>query len=146
VKVKPGTQMAAAGAGQGRLRASRADRERVVDLLKAAFVQGRLTKDELEARVGQAFASRTYAELAAVTADIPVGLVAAQPPAPAPTRARTRVPMNTAVTGTACLVVVAHLGLLIAVLSGSGLALILLGVFIVVGTIVAIGVMIASST
>jgi hypothetical protein len=31
-------------------------------VLKAAFVQGRLTKDELDARVGQAFASRTYAQ------------------------------------------------------------------------------------
>ena len=32
-------------------------------MLKAAFVQGRVTKDEFDARVGQAFASRTYAEL-----------------------------------------------------------------------------------
>ena len=37
-------------------------------MLKAAFVQGRLTKDELDARVGQTFASRTYADLAALTA------------------------------------------------------------------------------
>jgi GntR family transcriptional regulator len=68
--------------GRGRLRASHADREHVIETLKAAFVQGRLTKDELDARVGQAFASRTYAELAVVTADIPAGLVAAQPPEP----------------------------------------------------------------
>jgi hypothetical protein len=40
-------------------------------VLKAAFVQGRLDKDELDARVGQALASQTYAELAALTADIP---------------------------------------------------------------------------
>jgi hypothetical protein len=59
----------------GRVRASHADRDQVVAVLKVAFVQGRLTKDEFEARVGQTFASRTYAELAVVTADIPGGLV-----------------------------------------------------------------------
>jgi len=39
----PGDDIAA---GRGRLRASDADREQVIDVLKAAFVQGRLTKDE----------------------------------------------------------------------------------------------------
>ena len=53
------------------MRASHADRERVVGVLKAAFVQGRFTKDEFDLRVSQAFAARTYAELAAVTADLP---------------------------------------------------------------------------
>jgi Domain of unknown function (DUF1707) len=42
----------------------------VIDVLKATFVHGRLTMDEFDARVGQTFASRTYAELAALTADI----------------------------------------------------------------------------
>ncbi len=60
-------------AGGGHFLASRADRERVVDVLKAAFTQGRLGQDELEARVAQALGSRTYGELAVVTADIPVG-------------------------------------------------------------------------
>jgi hypothetical protein len=55
---------------RGRLRASDADRERVIDALKTAFVQDRLTKDELCLRVGLALASRTYADLAMVTADI----------------------------------------------------------------------------
>jgi len=145
VRVKPGTQMAAAAAGHASLRASRADRERVVDLLKAAFVQGRLSKDELEARVGQVFASRTYAELSAVTADIPVGLVMAQPSAPAPAQARPLVPTNTAVTGAACVALVANVGLVAAYLSGSGLALVLLGVFVFIVMIVTIGAMIAAS-
>jgi hypothetical protein len=61
---------------RSRFRASHADRDQVVEVLKAAFVQGRLTKDELDARVGQTFASRTYAELAVITADIPGGLAA----------------------------------------------------------------------
>jgi Domain of unknown function (DUF1707) len=60
-------------AGRGHLRAAHADRERVIETLKAAFAQGRLSPDELDDRVGQAFASRTYAELAALTADIPAG-------------------------------------------------------------------------
>jgi hypothetical protein len=67
-----------AAAGRGHLRASRADREQVVSILRAAFVQGRLGKDEFDLRVGQAFGSRTYAELAAVTADLPAGLATAK--------------------------------------------------------------------
>ena len=67
----PGDERAAATAGRGHLRASHADREQMIDALKAAFVQGPLTKDEFDARVGQTFTSRTYAELATVTADIP---------------------------------------------------------------------------
>jgi DUF1707 SHOCT-like domain len=63
-----------AAAGHGHMRASHADREHVIDALKAAFVQGRLTKDELDQRVGQAFASKTYAELATLSADLPAGL------------------------------------------------------------------------
>jgi hypothetical protein len=77
----PGDEIAAAaGRDEGDLRASHADREQVIGTLKVAFVQGRLTEDELDARVGQVYASRTYAELAEVTADIPVGLTGAQPP------------------------------------------------------------------
>jgi len=77
----PGDNTAAAeGRSDGHLRASHADREQVIGTLKAAFVQGRLTADELDARVDQVYASRTYAELAEVTADIPVGLSGAQSP------------------------------------------------------------------
>ena len=84
----PGDEMAAAGGrGDGRLRASRADREHVIELLKTAFVQERLTKDELDARVGQALASRTYAELAAVIGDLHAWPAAAGPTAAEPTSA-----------------------------------------------------------
>jgi len=76
VTAGPGDQGAADAAARGRLRASHADREQVINVLKAAFVQGRLAKDELHARVDQTFASRTYAELAAITADLPAGLAA----------------------------------------------------------------------
>jgi hypothetical protein len=84
----PGNETAG---GRDHLRASHADREQAIEVLKAAFAQGRLAKDELDLRVGQVFASRTYAELAAVTADIPAGLAAAKPPAPA--RAQGRQPV-----------------------------------------------------
>ena len=79
----PGDEMAAGASGQGRLRASNADREQVIEVLKAAFVQGRLDRDELDLRVGRVLASRTYAGLAALTADIPARLARARPPEPA---------------------------------------------------------------
>jgi len=86
----------------GRLRASHADRDRVIDGLKAAFVQGRLDQDELGQRVGQALAARTYADLAALTADLPAGLIPDRPPRAARKRVtRPGVPL------TACLTVVA---------------------------------------
>jgi hypothetical protein len=88
--------MAAAAAGRGHLRASHADREHVIETLKAAFVQGRLAKDEFDVRVGQTFGSRTYAELAALTADLPAGLAGVRPPRK-PARAQTRRPVNTPV-------------------------------------------------
>jgi hypothetical protein len=74
VTTGPEEERAAAVGGRGHLRASRTDRERVIELLKAAFVEERLDKDEFDARVVQTFASRTYAELAAVTADIAADL------------------------------------------------------------------------
>jgi hypothetical protein len=77
------------------MRASHADREHVIGIIKAAFVQGRLTKDELDSRAGQAFASRTYRELATVTADLPAGLTAALPK---PARAQAWPPAKKVVT------------------------------------------------
>jgi uncharacterized protein DUF1707 len=78
-------------AGPGWLRASDADRERVVGVLKAAFVEGRLTRDELEERVVGALTARTHADLATVTAGIPAGVAAAAPGTLAPAKARRRV-------------------------------------------------------
>jgi hypothetical protein len=68
--------------GRGHLRAADADREQVIDALKVAFARGWLTKGKLDVGVGQALTSRTYAELAAVAADIPA--------TPARTRSRSR--------------------------------------------------------
>jgi hypothetical protein len=64
-------------AARSRLRASHAERERAIDALTAAYVQDRLTKDELDERLGEALAAGTYAELATLTASC-----AARPGAP----------------------------------------------------------------
>jgi hypothetical protein len=101
VTAKPGDEITAATAGRGRLRASHADRERVLDVLKAAFVQGLLTKGELDIRLGQTFASRTHAELAALTADIPAGPAVARP-LRKPAGAQARHPENKVVNSCAC--------------------------------------------
>ena len=75
------------------MRASSADRERAVDVLKAGFAEGRLTQDEYNDRMGQAYSARTYGELATLTADLPAGVgpmpawpvPAYQPPPPSGT-------------------------------------------------------------
>jgi Domain of unknown function (DUF1707) len=143
VKSQPETQMTAAAAGRGLVGTSHADREQVIDVLKAAFVQGRLTKDEFEARVGQALTSRTYAELAAVTADVPAGLSQAWP-SRAPARTRGRVRMNTAVTGGAFVAIGSNIAMLGALLTGSGAAVIAVAVFWVIAATVAIGAMLVA--
>ena len=85
----PGDRRTADAAACGYLRASHADRERVIDVLKAAFAQGRLTKAELDARVGRTFASQIYGELAALAANLPPGLIIARRPVKAaPARIR----------------------------------------------------------
>ncbi|WP_405864623.1 MULTISPECIES: DUF1707 domain-containing protein [unclassified Streptomyces] len=53
------------------LRASHADRDRVVDVLRVAAGDGLLTADELDERLEAALSARTVSELAALTADLP---------------------------------------------------------------------------
>src|SRR5271154_7002817 len=81
--------------GYGNMRASTADRERVIDVLKAGFAEGRLAQEEFEQRAGQPLSARTYPELETLTADLPagpVGIVAPQLPGyPVPPPSR---PMN----------------------------------------------------
>ena len=75
-----GDEVAARAAALGRLRATHFDRVQVIGTLRAAFGQGRLTEDEYDTRVGQASASQTHADLAALVADIPAGSATARPP------------------------------------------------------------------
>jgi hypothetical protein len=79
----PADDLAAEGRDRGDLRASHADREQATERLKVAFVQGRLDKDEFDARVGQALTARAYTELVAVIADLPAAQTTGQPPEPA---------------------------------------------------------------
>jgi hypothetical protein len=65
------------------LRASDADRDRVIDVLRAATADGRLTADEFSERMEAALASRTFRELAPLTADL-----AAAPAQPKPENAQ----------------------------------------------------------
>ena len=123
VRPEPGAQAASAS-----LRASRADRERVIDLLKAAFVQGRLARDEFDARIGQVLASRTYAELAAATAS-----------ASATATATTDIP-----AAGAGVILVANVGMLAALFIGSPVAVVLVAVFTVIGAILTIAAMIVA--
>jgi hypothetical protein len=60
------------------LRASHEDRDRVVDLLRVAAGDGRLSAEELDQRLEKALTARTYGELAVLTRDLPAtrGLVA----------------------------------------------------------------------
>jgi uncharacterized protein DUF1707/uncharacterized protein DUF4190 len=58
---------------QPNMLAAAADRERTIDVLKAAFGEGRLTKEEFDSRSGRVLAARTYADLAAIVADLPAG-------------------------------------------------------------------------
>ena len=55
----------------GDVRASHDDREAVVERLRDAAAEGRIDLDELDTRLEQALKSKTYAELAVVTADLP---------------------------------------------------------------------------
>jgi hypothetical protein len=78
---EPGQGMA--GGDHSSARASDADRERAIDVLKAAFAEGRLTREEHSERVQRAYLSRTYAELAELSADLPAGPLGTLPPRPA---------------------------------------------------------------
>ena len=58
---------------QPEMLAAAADRERTMDVLKAAFGEGRLTKEEFDSRSARVLAGRTYADLTAVVNDLPAG-------------------------------------------------------------------------
>jgi len=111
-----------ASAGRDWLWAGHADREDVIETLKAAFVHGRLTRDELGTRTGLALTAQTRAELAGLIADIPAdgaladgGLAepARTPAAEAgrpPSAARRRPLARAAAGSVGCLIIAVALG------------------------------------
>jgi hypothetical protein len=54
------------------IRASDKERESVVDVLRDAYTEGRLTLEEFDERTSAAYASKTWADLRELTADLPV--------------------------------------------------------------------------
>ncbi|MGW0598818.1 DUF1707 SHOCT-like domain-containing protein [Streptomyces sp. NPDC002776] len=69
-------EMSPTGKGSGpgsppELRASHADRDRVVEVLRIAAGDGLLTADELDERLEAALSARTLSELIPLTADLP---------------------------------------------------------------------------
>ena len=54
------------------IRASDKERESVVDVLRDAYTEGRLTLEEFEERTSAAYASKTWGDLRELTVDLPV--------------------------------------------------------------------------
>jgi uncharacterized protein DUF1707 len=132
-----GHEMSPAAPGSGHLRASHADREYVIGTLKAAFVQGRLAKDEFDQRVSQTLRSRTYADLAAVTADLPAGLIHAERRRQ-PSPARAAQPVNKPLMWGMCAVTLAGVLAAVAAFPVNSLTLLAMGIIaILVGAPVA---------
>ncbi|MDX6391661.1 MAG: hypothetical protein QOJ73_2724 [Streptosporangiaceae bacterium] len=57
----------------GSLRASDADRERAVEVLKAGYAEGRIPKDEYDTRLHHAYSVPTRGDLEQVTSQLPGG-------------------------------------------------------------------------
>jgi DUF1707 SHOCT-like domain len=64
----------------GGMRASDSDRERVVDILRGAYTEGRLTLEEFDERTTAAYAARTWSQLRELTGDLPVEVNLRRPP------------------------------------------------------------------
>jgi hypothetical protein len=69
----PATDEPSGSPASPEVRASDADRDRVLDVLRVAAGDGRLTADEFEERMEAALSSRTLGELAVLTGDLKTG-------------------------------------------------------------------------
>jgi uncharacterized membrane protein len=130
----PGNEMAAVAGGGDRLLVCR---DQVTRTLEAALVQGRLTEDEYDERMGQASASRSRAELAALTADLPVGQMDALARPPTAKDVRIGVIVSIAAASVVAAVLLGH--------PDNGLAFmafLIAAVTVLVAPIVTVGVMV----
>jgi hypothetical protein len=82
VRERDADRFAAPAPPTGPIRVADADRERVIELLRDHAAAGRLEPDELEDRIGRAYAARYGSDLQAVLAELP--------PEPAPRSRPTR--------------------------------------------------------
>ena len=87
----------AAGGRQGKMRAADADCDRVAGILGTAYSEGRLSRDEYDARLQSALSARTYADLDHVVTDLP----AAQATGPGPATATAMVTSSARTNGLA---------------------------------------------
>jgi hypothetical protein len=71
----------AAGGERGKMRAADADRDHVVEILNTAYSEGRLSKDEYDARLENALSACTYADLDQLVTDLPAARATMVPPA-----------------------------------------------------------------
>ena len=65
------TRAFATGDVRGKMRAADADRDHIVEILSTAYSEGRLSKDEYDARLESALSARTYADLDQLVTDLP---------------------------------------------------------------------------
>jgi hypothetical protein len=90
-----------AGGELGKMRAADADRDRMAAILGTAYSEGRLSRDEYDARLERVLSARTYADLDHVVTDLP----AAQATAPSPVATATTMQARTnglAIASLAC--------------------------------------------
>jgi Domain of unknown function (DUF1707) len=122
------------------LRASDAERERVVDFLRENSLVGRLTHDELDERIGLAYAAVTRGDLERLLVDLPRG--DARHPAPRPRRVSTPAAKKREPSGVMVLVGLAALAIPMAIMAGVIVAIaavfalsVVVGPFVVVALI-----------
>ena len=90
-----------AGSELGKMRAADADRDRMAAILGTAYSEGRLSRDEYDARLERVLSARTYADLDHVVTDLP----AAQATVPSPVATTTTMQARTnglAIASLAC--------------------------------------------
>jgi hypothetical protein len=63
--------------GEAAVRASDVERDQVAEILRSAYADGRLTRDELDERITGAYAAKTRAGLRDLTGDLPGAIQAA---------------------------------------------------------------------
>jgi hypothetical protein len=69
---------------RSQMRISDEDRHQVAEVLRAAAGDGRIDLEELDQRLEETYAARTYADLVPITADLPVARPSAAPVVPGP--------------------------------------------------------------
>ncbi|MGH3251195.1 MAG: DUF1707 SHOCT-like domain-containing protein [Trebonia sp.] len=109
----------------GNLKAADADRDETGRVLGTAYSEGRLSKDEYDARLEAAFSARTYADLDGVVTDLPARAgtpaITAEPPGAIPRGRTSGLAIASRVLGWAALILVVVIILIAAVIAAGGM-------------------------